>query len=73
MVGNTYHLFVNQAAAAVSGVYTKSKSDAGLLDQRRFVCVSREALRILVALKLSRKLATFFLLDFPCFSSTLKW
>lgn len=59
MVGNIYHLFVNQAAAAVSLAYTKSKSDSGLLDQRRFVFISEVALLILVTLKLSQELAAF--------------
>lgn len=56
VIGNVYHLFVNQAAAAaaaVSWTYAKSKSDSGLLDQKRFVFISEASLLILVALKLS--------------------
>lgn len=60
VVGNVYHLFVNQAAAAaVSWTYAKSKSDSGLLDQRRFIFISEASLLILVALKLSQELAAF--------------
>lgn len=62
MVGNIYHLFVNHAAAAaaaVSWAYAKSKSNSGLLDQRKFVFTSEAALLIWVALKLSQDLAAF--------------
>lgn len=61
VVGNVYHLFMNQAAAAaaVSWTYAKSKSDSGLLDQRRFVFISEASLLILVSIKLSQELAAF--------------
>lgn len=60
VVGNIYHLFVNHAAAAaVSWAYAKSKSNSGLLDQRKFVFISEAALLIWVALKLSQDLAAF--------------
>lgn len=66
MVGNNHHLFVNWAAAAVIWVYAKLKSNSGLRAWR-FVFISKAALLILVALKLSQELAAFSFLYFLLF------
>lgn len=62
-VANIYHLFLNQAAAAVSWAYAMSKSNSGLLNQR-FVFISEVTLLILIALEMNQELGAFSYLYF---------
>lgn len=62
-MANIYHLFLNQAAAAVSWAYAMSKSNSGLLNQR-FVFISEVTLLILIALEMNQELGAFSYLYF---------